>query len=60
MYFYLFFQGKSVDIHGKVAGGAVCENCQDNTAGINCHLCADGFFRIDGTAANDPKPCTGE
>ena len=54
------FQGKSVDIHGKVAGGAVCENCQDNTAGINCHLCADGFFRIDGTAPNDPKPCTGE
>ena len=52
-------QGLSVDIYGKVAGGAVCDNCQHNTAGNNCHFCADGFFRKDGVPANDTNPCTG-
>lgn len=38
----------SLNIHGKYIGGGVCINCTQNTAGINCETCADGFFRPKG------------
>lgn len=38
----------SLNIHGKYIGGGVCINCTQNTAGINCETCIDGFFRPKG------------
>lgn len=38
----------SLNIHGKYIGGGVCINCTQNTAGINCETCIDGFFRSKG------------
>lgn len=35
----------SVNIHGEYEGGGVCLGCSDNTAGINCQTCIDGFYR---------------
>lgn len=35
----------SLSIHGKYEGGGVCLGCSDNTAGINCQSCIDGFYR---------------
>ncbi|NXI51578.1 LAMA1 protein, partial [Chloroceryle aenea] len=38
-------QKRSLDIHGQYAGGGVCLNCTQHTTGINCEMCADGYFR---------------
>uniref|UniRef100_A0A8C5TNH5 Laminin subunit alpha 1 n=1 Tax=Malurus cyaneus samueli TaxID=2593467 RepID=A0A8C5TNH5_9PASS len=38
-------QKRSMDIHGQYVGGGVCLNCTQHTAGINCEMCADGYFR---------------
>ena len=46
-----------MDKHGNFEGGGVCDECQDNTAGINCETCADGFFRAVGVLPNDTSPC---
>ncbi|KAK2550366.1 Laminin-like protein epi-1 [Acropora cervicornis] len=32
-------RNESLDIHGNYSGGGVCQNCQDNTEGINCEKC---------------------
>ncbi|XP_004846024.1 laminin subunit alpha-2 isoform X1 [Heterocephalus glaber] len=47
----------SLNIHGKYIGGGVCINCSQNTAGINCETCVDGFFRPKGVSPNYPRPC---
>ncbi|XP_005859038.1 PREDICTED: laminin subunit alpha-2 isoform X3 [Myotis brandtii] len=47
----------SLNIHGKYIGGGVCINCSQNTAGINCETCIDGFFRAKGVSPNNPRPC---
>ncbi|XP_036024630.1 LOW QUALITY PROTEIN: laminin subunit alpha-2 [Onychomys torridus] len=47
----------SLNTHGKYIGGGVCINCTQNTAGINCETCVDGFFRPKGVSPNYPRPC---
>lgn len=47
----------SLNIHGKYIGGGVCINCTQNTAGINCETCVDGFFRPKGVSPKYPRPC---
>ncbi|XP_013375386.1 PREDICTED: usherin isoform X1 [Chinchilla lanigera] len=45
--------------HGR-GGGGVCDACQHNTAGKNCELCKDYFFRqvgADPSAVDVCKPC---
>ncbi|XP_078373908.1 laminin subunit alpha-like [Oculina patagonica] len=40
----------SLDIHGNYSGGGVCQNCQDNTTGINCEKCTLYFYRPRNTS----------
>ncbi|XP_053314949.1 laminin subunit alpha-2 isoform X2 [Spea bombifrons] len=47
----------SLNIHGKYIGGGVCLNCTENTAGINCETCADGFYRPKGVLPTHSHPC---
>uniref|UniRef100_A0A673Z2N2 Laminin, alpha 1 n=1 Tax=Salmo trutta TaxID=8032 RepID=A0A673Z2N2_SALTR len=35
----------SMNSHGDFHGGGVCISCTQNTAGVNCETCADGFYR---------------
>ncbi|KAG7488693.1 hypothetical protein MATL_G00037060, partial [Megalops atlanticus] len=35
----------SMNTQGQFVGGGVCLNCSQNTAGVNCETCADGFYR---------------
>ncbi|XP_044280734.1 laminin subunit alpha-2 isoform X5 [Varanus komodoensis] len=48
---------QSLNIHGQYIGGGVCINCTQNTAGINCETCIDGYFRLKGVLPGDPHPC---
>ena len=36
---------RSLNLHDQFVGGGVCIDCSQNTAGVNCETCADGFFR---------------
>ena len=47
----------SIDGQGKYEGGGVCTNCRDNTEGINCNKCKDGFFRPIGRPLNATNVC---
>ncbi|XP_043920288.1 laminin subunit alpha-2 isoform X4 [Protopterus annectens] len=47
----------SLNIHGVYSGGGVCTNCANNTAGINCETCKDGFFRPQGVSPLESDPC---
>ena len=49
--------GLSMDIHGNYEGGGVCEECQHNTEGTNCHQCDFGFKRRLDVPMNDTEPC---
>ena len=53
-------QNKSMDIHGNMEGGGVCEECQHNTEGINCETCVFGYFRPVGVPPNATDPCQRE
>lgn len=35
----------SLNIHGEYEGGGVCLGCSENTGGINCQSCVDGYYR---------------
>ena len=50
-------KNKSLDIHGNMEGGGVCEECQHFTDGINCETCKFGYFRPEGVLANATEPC---
>ncbi|XP_043922451.1 laminin subunit alpha-1 [Protopterus annectens] len=47
----------SLNIHGQFSGGGVCINCTQNTAGINCETCVDGYFRPHKISPYDDNPC---
>ncbi|KAM4040964.1 laminin subunit alpha-2 isoform 3-T3 [Anomaloglossus baeobatrachus] len=47
----------SLNINGVYNGGGVCINCTENTAGINCETCIDGFYRPQWLYPSHPNPC---
>ncbi|KAJ8010618.1 hypothetical protein DPEC_G00076940 [Dallia pectoralis] len=47
----------SMNVHGRFQGGGVCINCTQNTAGVNCESCADGFFRPHQVSPYNENPC---
>lgn len=46
-----------MDIHGKMEGGGVCDNCRDNTEGINCEKCKPGFYKPFSKSVGDVDAC---
>ncbi|ELT98554.1 hypothetical protein CAPTEDRAFT_83551, partial [Capitella teleta] len=47
----------SIDIHGNYEGGGVCQNCRDNTMGVNCEKCRPGYFHPYGVLLNATDAC---
>ncbi|KAM8822118.1 laminin subunit alpha-1 isoform 2-T2 [Synchiropus picturatus] len=47
----------SLNIHGVRLGGGVCADCQQNTAGINCETCIDGYYRPAQVSPYSDSPC---
>ncbi|XP_069052056.1 laminin subunit alpha-2 isoform X1 [Lepisosteus oculatus] len=47
----------SLNVNGEYEGGGVCLKCVNNTSGINCETCVDGYFRPEGITPEDPDPC---
>ena len=49
--------GLSLNIYGEYDGGGVCQNCKHYTMGVNCEMCAEGFYRPSGVDPYDPYSC---
>ncbi|XP_040922183.1 laminin subunit alpha-1 [Toxotes jaculatrix] len=47
----------SLNSRGVRRGGGVCINCQQNTAGINCETCRDGYYRPAEISPYADSPC---
>ncbi|XP_017562320.2 laminin subunit alpha-1 [Pygocentrus nattereri] len=47
----------SMNTHGQFVGGGVCINCTQNTAGVNCETCADGYYRPHKVSPYANEPC---
>uniref|UniRef100_A0A8D0CXN5 Laminin subunit alpha-1 n=1 Tax=Sander lucioperca TaxID=283035 RepID=A0A8D0CXN5_SANLU len=47
----------SLDADGVRRGGGVCSSCQQNTAGINCENCKDGYYRPSEVSPYSDSPC---
>uniref|UniRef100_A0A8B9RME3 Basement membrane-specific heparan sulfate proteoglycan core protein n=1 Tax=Astyanax mexicanus TaxID=7994 RepID=A0A8B9RME3_ASTMX len=39
----------SLNVNGEYEGGGVCRGCSENTAGVNCQSCTDGYYRPRGS-----------
>ncbi|EPQ08178.1 Laminin subunit alpha-1 [Myotis brandtii] len=50
-------QKKSLNIAGQYKGGGVCINCLQNTMGINCETCIDGYYRPHKVSPYEDNPC---
>ncbi|KAM9332589.1 laminin subunit alpha-1 [Pholidichthys leucotaenia] len=47
----------SLSIGGLRRGGGVCIDCQQNTAGVNCETCRDGYYRPAEVSPYSDFPC---
>ncbi|XP_029935743.1 laminin subunit alpha-1 [Myripristis murdjan] len=47
----------SVDSSGVQQGGGVCISCSQNTAGVNCETCTDGYYRPHQVSPYADSPC---
>ncbi|XP_058485060.1 laminin subunit alpha-1 isoform X1 [Solea solea] len=47
----------SLDSAGVRRGGGVCVDCQQNTDGVNCETCQDGYYRPEGVSPYSESPC---
>ncbi|XP_016098672.1 laminin subunit alpha-1 [Sinocyclocheilus grahami] len=47
----------SVNTLGLFVGGGVCVTCSQNTAGVNCQTCADGYYRPHQVSPYSDNPC---
>ncbi|XP_067290870.1 laminin subunit alpha-1 [Pseudorasbora parva] len=47
----------SLNTQGRFVGGGVCVNCSQNTAGVNCQTCADGYYRPHQVSPFSDHPC---
>ncbi|XDV48183.1 hypothetical protein PO909_017644 [Leuciscus waleckii] len=47
----------SLNTQDRFVGGGVCVNCSQNTAGVNCQTCADGYYRPHQVSPYADNPC---
>ncbi|KAM9633189.1 laminin subunit alpha-1 [Trichechus inunguis] len=50
-------QKRSLNTAGQFQGGGVCINCRQNTMGINCETCIDGYYRPHKVSPYEDDPC---
>uniref|UniRef100_A0A671ETU2 Basement membrane-specific heparan sulfate proteoglycan core protein n=1 Tax=Rhinolophus ferrumequinum TaxID=59479 RepID=A0A671ETU2_RHIFE len=50
-------QKRSLNTAGEFRGGGVCINCLQNTVGINCETCIDGYYRPHKVSPYEDNPC---
>ncbi|XP_032149235.1 laminin subunit alpha-1 [Sapajus apella] len=50
-------QKESLNTAGQFRGGGVCINCLQNTMGINCETCIDGYYRPHKVSPYEDEPC---